>query len=204
MNNLCKKIVVIIALFVVAVFSVIMINEIMLCRYYNSGNELFEEENYEEAKLKYEKALDCFPNEKRECQIRINIALCMVKPIDVRKIDDSNINKVIDTLENAKKVLLEEGCANDEGTGHSKDAQQLKDEIDKFIDQLKKSGQSSDSNNKKDKEEQKDEQSKEEEELEKQLKELQKQGAKEREQEQKIWDNSSDLDSLWGYDGDCW
>lgn len=108
--------------------------------HYNRGNVLYQSENYEEAINEYENALKNNPPHDRECLIRINIALAMIAPINVEEISESNINDVIATLEEAKNVLIEHGCANrDDDNGHNKDAQTLKNDIDKFLEELKNS-----------------------------------------------------------------
>lgn len=204
MNSLAKKICLIVAFILITIFAVIMLNEVRLCKYYNAGNELFEEGNYQEARIKYDKALHCFPDEKRECKIRINMALCIVEPIDVENIDESNVDQIIETLEDAKSILMKKGCADDQGTGHSKEAQKLKDDIDKFIQQLKQKGQSGNSQKNKKDNNQKDDDNQKDDQQEKTFKDLQKEAAKERDKEDRMWENSSDFDSLFDYDGDCW
>ena len=48
-----------------------------------------------------------------------------------------NIDKSLEILYRARGVLLEDDCANDEGTGHSKKAERLKRDIDAAIEELK-------------------------------------------------------------------
>ena len=111
--------------------------------YYNEGNVLYNQGNYEGAISNYDKALSYNLKEDKDCKVRINKALAMIKPVDIEQIDDSNFDTTIALLEDAKKVLLENGCAKEDNTGHHKDAQQLYNDIDKFEQQLKQQQQQS-------------------------------------------------------------
>ncbi len=107
--------------------------------YYNRGNIEFENGNYEAAINEYHNALDRNPSEKKECKIRINLAFSMLKTLNFNDIGtDEKKNNLINELERVKKVLTEDGCAHEnDNDGHNSDAQQLKNDIDKFIKELK-------------------------------------------------------------------
>ena len=104
--------------------------------YYNRGNIFYNQHNYEEAIKEYNKALKCHVPDKKECSIRINLALSIIGKIPNDYDTPDNIDATIATLKEAREVLLPDGCANDEGTGHSKEAEKLKEEIDNLIKEL--------------------------------------------------------------------
>lgn len=151
--------------------------------HYNRGNIFYKNDNYDEAIKEYEKALHLNPPYDRECKIRINLALAMVVPIDLDKITKEDVDEVLETLEKAKNVLYEHGCANSQGNGHNEDAQTLKEEIDKLEEELKNRMNSmSDPDKPKDTDERKKkgESVENEHEKKKQLQEIQKKGTEER------------------------
>ena len=173
--------------------------------HYNQGNIEFKNKNYEKAIEEYQKAIKCHMPEDKECLARINIALAMVIPIDEDEINSQNIDETIKKLEDAKDVLTEKGCAHEnDSNGHNQDAQQLKEDIDDFIERLKEqketgsddasqgTSQSGNSQNDSDDDDKKQ-----------QLEELQQQTQKEREDELTIIEN---IDQLYNYDydGACW
>lgn len=104
---------------------------------YNLGNVYYQRCDYESAIAKYQEALQYNPPEGYDCKIRINEVLAMVATIDADSVDVKNYDETIDYLQSAQAILCEHGCASMEGsTGHNKDAQQLKEDIDKFIYEL--------------------------------------------------------------------
>lgn len=172
--------------------------------HYNRGNILYKKNNYEEAIEEYEKALHLNPPHDKECKIRINLVLSMVASIHPEEITESNVEEVLDTLEKARNVLYEHGCANSHGTGHNKDAQTLKEDIDQFEEELKnRIDFNTNSNNPKDtdEEEKKEEAVEKEQEKKEQLKELQKQGTEERNAE---LPQRKYIDEYEYYDGVFW
>lgn len=50
---------------------------------YNEGNRLYNEGSYSEAKEKYLEALKLNPKKEHECKIRINLALSILKDIQI-------------------------------------------------------------------------------------------------------------------------
>lgn len=129
-----KKI--IIAIYVVIVFIALrLVTEMPFILWYNHGNTLYNEERYIDAISAYDIALNLFPSKYKECKIRINMALAMIKTINT----DYDINMRLNVLNNARDVLTDEGCANkDDDNGHSKEAEKLKKDIDKEIERLEK------------------------------------------------------------------
>lgn len=103
---------------------------------YNRGNIFYALGDYDRAIAEYETALSYNPPEPADCMIRVNYALALLAPIDADNITDENLDIVLDILDEARDVLCEDGCANDEGTGHDDAAQKLKDEIDEFEEEL--------------------------------------------------------------------
>lgn len=167
---------------------------------YNKGNVHYQRGEYELAVEQYEKALLKNPPHRKECKIRINLALAKLAMINPDDITAANVNEIIAQLEDARDILLEDGCANNEDTGHSRDAQTLKDEIDQMIEMLKNpqssgsSGDSDDDNQQQQQEQQNDEQQKKQDEVKEQLKDIQERSAKDREQGMKDAENFGNYD----------
>ena len=106
---------------------------------YNKGSVLYKNGKYEEAVEKYKEALNGFIFKEDECKIRINYALSICKTVSVDEKNQDSIKKAIEKYESAVQILTERGCANkDDNNGHNKDAQQLKNDIQKEIDRLNK------------------------------------------------------------------
>ena len=101
--------------------------------HYNRGNIYYNQHNFDEAIKEYNKALECHVPDKKECSIRINLALSIIGKIPSDYDTPDNIDATIATLKEARAVLLPDGCADDEGTGHSREAEKLKQEIDDLI-----------------------------------------------------------------------
>ena len=105
--------------------------------YYNLGNASFKNEDYISAVSYYVEALKNNPPEDKECLIRINLALAMCYTIDFDDLDtQEKKDEAIAILQSARAILLEKGFASDDGNGKSADAQQLKEDIDKMLEQL--------------------------------------------------------------------
>ena len=83
-------------------------------------------------------ALEAHPGEKKECDIRVNLALAMLKKINFDHLDtEKDKENAIRTLQAARNVLCEKGCADPYGTdGHDPEAEQLKQDIDKMLEEL--------------------------------------------------------------------
>lgn len=105
--------------------------------YYNLGNAAYQKGDYIEAIGLYSRALEQYPPEGKDCDIRVNQALALCNTIDFSNIrSQSKLEEAITTLYTARDVLMENGCANDENTGHDPEAQQLKNDIDAMIQAL--------------------------------------------------------------------
>ena len=110
--------------------------------YYNYGNILYKQENYENAIIQYKIALKRFPPKDKECKIRINLALAMLKLIDF---DHMSKDEILEWLNAAEDILCEKGCASkDDVNFHNDEAQRLKDEIEKMKELLNNSSKSND------------------------------------------------------------
>ncbi len=106
--------------------------------YYNLGNAAYKEGDYNLAVNRYTNALAQHPTGEMDCQIRINLALSLCNTIDFYNLTtQEKIDTALFVLYKARDVLLENGCATDEGDGHNADAQQLKEDIDRMIEMLK-------------------------------------------------------------------
>jgi len=116
---------------------------------YNKGNKLYERFDYEGAIEQYQDALDAHPPHfifKKECSVRVNLALAMIYNMGPDYAAPENVENSINTLMEARDILLEDDCATNEGDGHSEPAQQLKEEIDDLIEQLQQSQEPQDPN----------------------------------------------------------
>ena len=119
--------------------------------YYNLGNMYYKDEKYDEAIASYKKALNQWVPKKKECSIRVNLALAMIKKIDFESLKSSkDVDAAIMQLQAARNILTAKGCAEpakDSWNGHSKKAEQLKKEIDQMIDQLEQAKENSGDSN---------------------------------------------------------
>jgi len=150
---------------------------------YNYGNLLYQQGKYSKAVNQYNIALQSRPPKEKECSIRINKALCILKSVDL---EEKTLEDNIEILYKAREILCEKGCANtDNSNGHSKKAEKLKEEIDDLIEELKekKEGKEEPEEKKKDKpenpEKEKEKEEKNKEELEKRQQEAEQERKKE-------------------------
>ena len=104
--------------------------------HYNQGNIYYQNGDYEQAIEEYYSALEQFPPKYKECSIRINLALAMLGTLGDDYDKPDNIKDSIETLKEAKAVLLENDCATKSGDGHSKTAEKLKSEIEDILEEL--------------------------------------------------------------------
>ena len=104
--------------------------------HYNNGNIYYQNGNYEQAIEEYYSALEQSPPKYKECSIRINLALAMLGTLGNEYDSPDNIEDSIETLKEAKAVLLENDCATNSGDGHSKTAEKLKSEIEDILEEL--------------------------------------------------------------------
>ena len=140
--------------------------------HYNTGNIHFENKEYEEAIKEYKEALDLKPGKDEECSVRINLALAMVYGLGEDYASEENRENSLKVLKEAKQVLLENGCDTEDGDGHNKTAQELKEEIDDMIRKLdpKKSEEQEEEEDKPDKPDEPDEPADVDEQIEQELK----------------------------------
>lgn len=168
---------------------------------YNEGNLHYQQGNYEEAKKCYQLALEKSPDKNKTCEIRVNLALSMVVPLEIRD-DKKNAEEILPVLEEAAGILTEKDCANGQGTGHHKEAQQLLDEILDLMDRLEQEENPEEEEKKEEeKEEEKETDEEEKNKRKKQLLESQQQGTKERYQNM---EESRMLGTYEYYDGKTW
>lgn len=109
--------------------------------HYNMGNIHYQNKEYDYAIEEYQTALDLNPSQERECSVRINLALAMIKTLGEDYANEEKLEASIAKLKEARGILLEDGCATDDGDGHNETAEQLKREIDQLIDELEKKQQ---------------------------------------------------------------
>lgn len=116
--------------------------------YYNYGNILYQNGEYENAISNYKLALSSVVPKDKRCNIRINYALAMCKTVQVDEKNQDSLKSAIKTYDSAIDVLTEEGCANkSDSNGHSLKAERLKKDIQKEIDRLKKLQEQQNSDN---------------------------------------------------------
>lgn len=141
--------------------------------YYNKGNAFYKNNYYEEAISEYNKALNCNSPKYKECKIRINLVLAMIKNIEGK--DQVTVDEILEVLEKSKDILCEEGCADyNNEEGHSQDASQLKKDIEEYEKELKKQ-QKDNKNNKDENKEEKQQKAEEKQKKEEQIKQKQSQ-----------------------------
>lgn len=104
--------------------------------HYNMGNIHYQNGEYQLAIEEYKEAMEADPGHDEECDIRINLALAMIGTLPEDYYVTENLKTTIETLTEARGVLIEEDCANDSGDGHSETAEKLKREIDEILDNL--------------------------------------------------------------------
>ncbi len=116
--------------------------------YYNLGNAAYKKGDYNSAIGYYNSALTMLPPEGKDCLIRINLALSMCNTINFYDLDtQEKVDTALFILYKARDVLTENGCASEEGhDGHNADAQQLKEDIDRMIEQLQNPEQNQQNN----------------------------------------------------------
>lgn len=74
--------------------------------------------------------------EEKECAIRINLALAMIGTMDEDYEAPQHVDTSLEILRRARDILLEKDCATESGDGHSETAEQLKEEIEAWMEQL--------------------------------------------------------------------
>ena len=107
--------------------------------YYNRGNIYHKKKQYNDAIDDYEKALKKNPPIEKKCDIRINMTISMIERINTNK-----KSEYIKALEEAKENLYKDHCADSsDDSGESEEAEQLEDEINEQLDELKNNNSSS-------------------------------------------------------------
>ncbi len=174
--------------------------------YYNLGNVAYKEEDYTKAIGYYKQALDMNPPEGKDCAIRINLALAMIKKIDFSDLStEKKLQNAIQQLRAARTVLTAHGCAGPvEADGHSEEAEKLKKDIDDMLEQLENppdqdqqdgqdQNQDQDQNKDQDNQDQnnqdQDKETEQEKKIREQLEEQQKEALQERSEEQQKQDD---------------
>lgn len=142
------------------------VNPLLFCNwfqpylpYYNMGNIHYQNGEYEKAIDEYKNALELNPGKKKECSVRINLALAIIKTMGEDYDSEEKVEASIAKLKEAREILLEAGCATETGNGHNETAEKLKREIDDMLDELEKKQKSEpeDDDNSQDKPEEKNE-----------------------------------------------
>lgn len=108
--------------------------------HYNAGNIYYQNGDYEDAIDEYKLAMDKEPKRNHKCDIRINLALAMLKTLPEDYSSEENRESTIELLTKAREVLIEDECAKDKEAGHSEEATKLREEIDAMLNQLNQGG----------------------------------------------------------------
>ena len=172
--------------------------------HYNKGNVYYKKEDYDSAIEEYTKALKLYPPEKKECSIRINLALAMFYKIDFKVKTQEEIDEIIKKIDDIKDVLIEDGCAHrDDNNGHNPEAQKLKNELDMIQEALSnaESKEEQDDTDDSDDEQKEEPKQNEDNSKEKQLEEIQREGMTERNDYMKYKESSMNYDY---YKGKRW
>jgi len=194
-----KKIILIVIDIILLLILFKLITTIPMISHYNKGNKMYNQGNYDEAIEEYSKALDSSPSKKKECDIRTNQALSLVKSI---RSDDEDEFK-LELLYLAKDVLCENDCAHEnDNNGHDEEAQKLKNEIDELIKGLEKNQPSDDDDGDDNDDSKEKEDNKPKDNIQEKLKEIQQQGIEERQDDIEYVDRL--LESYEYYDGKTW
>lgn len=106
--------------------------------HYNAGNIHYQNGDYEEAINEYKLAMKREPKSNHKCDIRINMALSMIKQLSEDYSSKENLENTIEVLTKARELLIEDACAKDSEAGHSKEATKLREEIDNILKELNK------------------------------------------------------------------
>lgn len=163
--------------------------------FYNCGNILYMNGDYYGSMDQYKKALATKVPENRECCIRINYALSICKLVNVDESNEGSVKEAIKKYNEALDVLTPDKCANSEGTGHSKEAQELYDDIKKEIERLEQL-QNVDKSKESEQDEQEDSQEKDEpdeanekesKKLEEKIKDIKEDAQKEQKKSEDLW-----------------
>ena len=109
--------------------------------HYNAGNVAYSEGNFKEAIDSFRKALTLDHPEEKDCDIRVNLVLASINQYE-GMLGKKNFpaDEFRQTLLEGRDILLADGCATDNNDGHDKDAQQLKNDIDKLLEMMNQSG----------------------------------------------------------------
>ena len=163
--------------------------------YFNKGNVYYKKDDYDNAIEEYKKALKLYPPEKKECSIRINLALAMFYKIDFKVKTQKEFDEIIEKIDEIKDILIEDGCAHrDDNNGHSSEAQKLKNELDMIQEAMRNAEATEEPNNSDDEDDDntEDTQTTKENSKETRLQEIQREGMNERNDYMKYKESSSD------------
>lgn len=114
--------------------------------HYNAGNMYYEKGEYKLAIKEYQQAMKREPKKDHVCDIRVNIALSMLATLPEEYASEENVENTVKVLNEARDILIKDGCAAKEGDGHDDEATKLKKEIDNILKSTN-SGQGSEPGN---------------------------------------------------------
>ena len=173
--------------------------------HYNLGNMQYRRYSYMSAEEQYEKALMEHIPKGKECCVRINMALVMIETLSTDYAQPDQVENSIMVLESARDQLLADNCATEEGSGHSKEAEQLKKEIEDILEELYKHQENNGGDGSQ--EEMTEEQSKEmdakEQSIRDEIAQMQEKAYQDRETDRQFMQDH-DYETIFGYDGDIW
>lgn len=171
--------------------------------HYNQGNIYYKNDCFEDAVASYEKALDVSPPEEKECAIRINLALAMLGTMDEDYSAPEYVDTSLEILKGARDVLLEKGCAAENGDGHSETAEQLKVEIEALMEQLEQQSEAEPKEGEETETEEEKEQEADEDDFEEDVKKsLQEKQSKANQERKEFFDYYQEFDQDFNFDAD--
>lgn len=174
--------------------------------HYNIANMYCKPYTYDKALEHYQKALEKKIPEGKECRIRVNLALTMTKVLGPDYAEPDQIDSSIKILEGAKNYLLADNCATEEGTGHSEVAEQLKEEIEKILEELYKQqggGEGEDPEGGSPEDVDPEEMDVKEQNIREQLTQMQEKANLDRESDRQFM-KEYDYETIFNYEGDIW
>lgn len=196
----------------IAIVCLLLVSVWMYDRYfayvvhYNLGNMHYREYDCPLMLEQYEKALEKNVPEGKECRIRVNYALALIKTLDSEYAQPNQVDNSIMILEEAREKLLADNCATEEGRGHSAEAEQLKKEIDEILEQLyeqQKNGEGGNQDSDPDEEKKTEEMDVKEKNIREELAKMQEKAYQDRESDRQFM-KEYDYETIFDYEGDIW
>lgn len=148
--------------------------------HYNAGNIHYQNQEYKLAIEEYKLAISKESKKNHMCEIRVNMALAIIKTLPEDYASEENKENTITKLIEARSILVEDECALETEAGHDGEATRLKEEIDNILKSLQNNNAQSGGNNNEPQGNQGNPETKREQEIKNKLKQQQNDGYNER------------------------